>query len=134
METLPQSWDENFPFRHLNMDFDQPIPIKLRIYPGARPGTDYTFLYGWFGDTFHYERTETEPPYGDIVRVWCGSFSMVNGPSVCRPRRGPGARGGPGDGQGEAPDAEPAVWPGGIEREACYENHVAECEPFVRDE
>ncbi len=60
------------------MDFDQPIPIKLRIYPGVRPGTDYTFLYDWFGDTFRYERTETEPPYGDIVRVWCGSFSMVN--------------------------------------------------------
>ena len=78
VENLPQSWDENFPSRHLNMDFDQPIPIKLRIYPGVRPGTDYTFLYDWFGDTFRYERTETESPYGDIVRVWCGSFSMVN--------------------------------------------------------
>lgn len=60
------------------MDFDPPLPIKLRIYPGEHPGTDYTFLHDSFGDTFRYERTETEPPYGDIVRVASGSFSIVN--------------------------------------------------------
>lgn len=35
-------------------------------------------MYDWFGDTFRYERTETQPPYGDIVRVICSPFAMVN--------------------------------------------------------
>lgn len=78
VKNLPQVWDEKFPLRHLNMAFDQPIPITLRVYKGERPGADYTFLYDWFGDTFHFERTESEPPYGDIVRVVCSSFAMVN--------------------------------------------------------
>lgn len=75
---LPQEWDEKFTLHHLNMAFDKPIPIKLRVYKGERPGTDYTFLYDWFGDEFLYVRTETEPPYGDIVHVVCSPFSMVN--------------------------------------------------------
>ena len=85
VEGLPQVWDEAFPLRHLNMAFDTPVPIVLRILPSggqgrrsARRRPDYTFLYDWFGDTFRYERTETEPPYGDIVRVLCSPFAMVN--------------------------------------------------------
>lgn len=78
VKNLPPVWDETFPLRHLNMGFDQPIPITLRVYRGERPGTDYTFLYDWFGDTFRYVRTETEPPCGDIVQVTCSPFSMVN--------------------------------------------------------
>lgn len=75
VDRLSQTWSEDFTLHHLNMDFGKPIPIKLRIYRGGHPETDYTFLYDWFGDAFRYERTEAE---GDIVRVWCGAFSMVN--------------------------------------------------------
>lgn len=85
VEGLPQVWSEDFPLRHLNMSFDKPVPIVLRIFPSAgqnedsakrRP--DYTFLYDWFGDTFRYKRTDTTPPYGDIVSVVCSPFAMVN--------------------------------------------------------
>ena len=69
----------------MNMSFDAPVPIVLRVIPDGGQGSgparrrpDYTFLYDWFGDTFHYERTETQPPYGDIVRVLCSPFAMVN--------------------------------------------------------
>lgn len=86
VENLPQAWSEEFPLHHLNMSFDKPIPITLRMIrsggqnggPVKRPRPDYTFLYDWFGNTFHYERTETTPPYGDIVRVVCSPFAMVN--------------------------------------------------------
>ena len=85
VEGLPPEWSEDFPLHHLNMSFDQPIPITLRVTrrgggaaPGTQPRPDYTFLYDWFGDTFRFERTETEPPYGDIVRVVCSPFGMVN--------------------------------------------------------
>ena len=82
---LPQVWNEDFPLRHLNMSFDEPIPIVLRILPSGgqrenpeRRRPDYTFLYDWFGDTFCYQRTDAEPPYGDIVKVVCSPFAMVN--------------------------------------------------------
>ncbi len=78
VKNLPQSWDDNSSFQSLDMDFDPPLPIKLRVYHGEHSGTDYTFLHDSFGGTFRYERTETETPYGDIVRVASGSFSMVN--------------------------------------------------------
>lgn len=85
VEGLPQVWNEEFPLHHLNMSFDTPVPILLRIIPSggqgrdpARRRPDYTFLYDWFGDTFRYERTETAPPYGDIVSVLCSPFAMVN--------------------------------------------------------
>lgn len=80
---LPQVWDEKFHFRHLNMAYDQPVEITLRInnpreWSDGEMRQNYTFLYDWFGDTFHYERTETEPPYGDIVTLLCSPFAMVN--------------------------------------------------------
>lgn len=83
VENLPRDWDERFPFQHLNMSFDKPIPITLRItnpWRGQDGGTwtNYTFLMDWFGGFFDYVRTETEPPYGDIVRVTCSPWGMVN--------------------------------------------------------
>lgn len=83
VENLPQEWDETFPLTHLNMSFDKPVPITLRLvnpWAGQDGGmwTNYTFLVDWFGSSFQYERTETEPPYGDIVRVVCSPFGMVN--------------------------------------------------------
>lgn len=75
VENLPQEWDENFPLYHLNMGFDKPIPITLRVYRGEKLGADYTFLYDWFGNTFRYLHTKPEE---DIVQVTCSPFSMVN--------------------------------------------------------
>lgn len=83
VEDLPREWSEDFPLHHLHMSFDKPVPIELRIISigggnAERRRPDYTFLYDWFGDTFRYERTETEPPYGDVVSVVCSPFGMVN--------------------------------------------------------
>ena len=80
VNNLPREWSEDFLFQHLNMAYDKPIPITLRIHNPwmGRDGqlwTNYTFLYDWFGDTFRYERTEAD---GDIVRVMCSPFAMVN--------------------------------------------------------
>ena len=32
---LPQVWNEEFPLHHLNMSFDAPVPIVLRIIPSG---------------------------------------------------------------------------------------------------
>ncbi len=83
VDGLPSEWEDTFSYHHLNMAYDRPVPITLRILnpfqdKDRQPWTNYTFLRDWFGDTYRYERTETEPPYGDIVRVWCSPFAMVN--------------------------------------------------------
>lgn len=82
---VPARWDEKFPYEHLNMFFDQPEEITLRVRnkkrsadpdSALRPG--YTFLYDWFGPTFRYIRTEEGYPYDDIVKVRCSPEAMVH--------------------------------------------------------
>ncbi len=85
---MPQKWNENYIFTHLNMAYDEPLEITLRILPweGVK-GTedrahedrpDYTFLHDWFGKTWEYERTEKKAPHADIVKVTCSPYAMVN--------------------------------------------------------
>ncbi|GAA4077092.1 WYL domain-containing protein [Amphibacillus indicireducens] len=85
VENLPREWSEDFQLSHLNMSYDKPIPIILKIKSPKREGSqterlklDYTFMYDWFGDTFRYLRTEDEAPFDDIVQVTCSPFAMVN--------------------------------------------------------
>ena len=84
-ENLPDQWNEDFQLKHLNMSYDKPIPITLRIKcerdekdPTKRLDPGYTFLHDWFGNNFTYIRTEKESPYDDVVRVVCSPFGMVN--------------------------------------------------------
>ena len=82
---LPEKWSEDFQLKHLNMSFDKPVPVTLRIKsekcednPKKRVRPGYTFLHDWFGDSFTYIRTEKEPPYDDIVRVECSPYGMAH--------------------------------------------------------
>lgn len=85
VDNLPQSWSEDFQLSHLNMSFDNPVKIKLRVKspkekdnPSKPMRADYTFMYDWFGDTFKYIRTEETELYDDIVEVKCSPYAMVN--------------------------------------------------------
>ena len=82
---LPEQWSEKFALSHLNMAFDEPVMITLRIsspkeegFPALHRRPDYTFLHDWFGDTFQYVETDREDTEYDIVRVRCSSYAMVN--------------------------------------------------------
>ncbi len=81
---LPQVWDDKFLQSHINMSYDEPISITLKIHnlEAARKHVavegDFTFLYDWFGDTFQYISTDKEYPYDDIVVVKCSPYGMVN--------------------------------------------------------
>lgn len=68
---LPKQWSEDFHLSHLNMAFDEPVKIRLKIIR-VREKADYTFLHDWFGDTFRFVGK------GDIVEVKCSPFAMVN--------------------------------------------------------
>ncbi len=68
LRELWDGWDNRFFTRHLNMSYDKPVTVRLKIqvdegYPG------YTFLYDWFGDSF---RRVGE----DEVEVECSPFGM----------------------------------------------------------
>lgn len=85
VENLPETWNENFQLEHLNMSYDKPEWITLRIVsekkeddPTKRVRPDYTFLHDWFGNNFRFVKTESEPPYNDIVKVKCSPYGMVN--------------------------------------------------------
>ena len=82
---LPQVWNDEFQLSHLNMSFDRPVKVRLRIKslkekdnPLKPLRADYTFMYDWFGNTFKYIKTEDIPPYDDIVEVKCSPFAMAN--------------------------------------------------------
>ncbi|MCM1087799.1 MAG: WYL domain-containing protein [Muribaculaceae bacterium] len=85
VENLPGKWTEDFQLKHLNMSYDKPIWITLKIEspkqeddPTRRIRADYTFLHDWFGDKFRYVETEKEPPYDDIIKVECSPFAMTH--------------------------------------------------------
>ena len=71
VENLPKQWSEDFHLSHLNMAFDEPVKIRLKI-TRVREKADYTFLHDWFGDTFRFVGKS------DIVEVTCSPFAMVN--------------------------------------------------------
>lgn len=82
---LPQQWSEDFQLKHLNMSYDPPVWITLRVKsekekddPDVRIRPDYTFIHDWFGHSFKYVKKESEPPYDDIVKVECSPFAMAN--------------------------------------------------------
>lgn len=85
VKNLPEQWNEKFALSHLNMAFDEPIMITLRIsspkeegHPEWHKRPDYTFLHDWFGDTFQYIGTDKEDMEYDIVRVRCSTYAMVH--------------------------------------------------------
>lgn len=85
VENLPLKWSEDFQLKHLNMSFDKPKMITLKINSGVREwnkdrrkSPNYTFLHDWFGDNFKYIKSETEVPYDDIIQVECSPYAMVN--------------------------------------------------------
>ncbi len=85
VENLPMEWTEDFQLKHLNMSYDKPVWITLKIKspkqednPARRIRADYTFLHDWFGDKFKYVSTEKTAPYDDIVKVECSPFAMIH--------------------------------------------------------
>ncbi len=62
---------EKYMAEHLNMAFDEPQDIRIKIR-----NTDYTIIHDWFGD--HYEKTDEACEEGyDIVRVRTSPFMIV---------------------------------------------------------
>ncbi len=85
VDNLPMEWTEDFQLKHMNMSYDKPVWITLKIKspkkeddPTRRIRADYTFLHDWFGDQFRFVETEKTAPYDDIVKVECSPFAMVH--------------------------------------------------------
>lgn len=85
VENLPMEWTDDFQLKHLNMSFDKPVWVTLKIKsakqdddPTKRVRADYTFLHDWFGDNFKYIRTEETAPFDDIVKVECSPYGMAH--------------------------------------------------------
>lgn len=71
VENLPEEWTDDFQFAHLNMSYDKPEKITLRIRADDGSAPPYTFLRDWFGKTYRCVGA-------DMVEVMCSPFGMVN--------------------------------------------------------
>ena len=85
VQNLPLEWSEDFQLSHMNMSYDEPVDIKLRVSrpdwsynPNKDVRAGYTFLHDYFGDAFRYVCTEQTAPFGDIVTVKCSPYAMTN--------------------------------------------------------
>lgn len=65
---LPYEWSDDFSLSHLNMFFDEPENIHLRI---KCESYQWTFLHDWFGDNF-------QSVGEDYVVVKCSPKAMVH--------------------------------------------------------
>ena len=73
---LPNQWEDSFIYSHLNMSFDEPINIKLKISRSKYlKNADYTFMYDWFRDSFRV--LQKGEAYNEVL-VKCSPFAMVN--------------------------------------------------------
>ncbi len=70
LRELWNGWDNSFFTRHLNMSYDKPVTVRLKIKVDEG-WPSYTFLYDWFGDSF---RRVGE----DQVEVECSPYGMLH--------------------------------------------------------
>ena len=81
---LSPEWEEDFPMRHINMSYGEPISIKMRIKDEKKKDRRtpqepvYTFLHDYFGDTYRYLGVDEKDTDYDIVAVRCTEFGMEN--------------------------------------------------------
>lgn len=82
---MPQEWNGDFPMKHINMSYDMPVRIKLRVKSEKSEqdkrkhiDPDYTFLHDNFGDNYKYLGVDEENSDYDIVEVESSIFGMVN--------------------------------------------------------
>lgn len=71
IQNMPSEWTDDFQFSHLNMSYDKPERIRLRIREDDGGTPPYTFLRDWFGETYRCVGK-------DEVEVDCSPFGMVN--------------------------------------------------------
>lgn len=82
VQNLPEKWNNDFHFSHLNMACDEPVEITFKLISPSRVddisrSNDYlqTFLFDTFGTRYDYKETKS----GDeIVTVTCSPSEMVN--------------------------------------------------------
>lgn len=69
---LPRIWDpEDFKAKHLNMFYDDPVEIQLKV-----KSPNYTYIYDSFGDKFKFLR-HIDKDF-DMICVFCSPRAMVN--------------------------------------------------------
>lgn len=74
VQNLPIQWNDKFQLEHLNMAFDEPVDITLKITNiDNKNGADYTFLHDWFGNNFRFRRSED-----NIVEIKCSPYAMTH--------------------------------------------------------
>lgn len=69
---LPEIWElQDFMLKHMNMFYDDPIEVELKVKNNA-----YTYIHDHFGDGFKFKRKVDENH--DIIEVICSPNAIVH--------------------------------------------------------
>lgn len=71
VQGLPLDWSEEWQRAHLNMSYDEPVTVRLRVLEDDGEVPPYTFLLDWFGTDFLCIGD-------DEVEIKCSKFGIVN--------------------------------------------------------
>lgn len=81
IQGLPDIMENDFKSLQLNMSYDSPIPVRIRITKkltdsviGAQV-TNHTFVHDIFGDEYSVISSDSK---GDVIRVKCPPFAIKN--------------------------------------------------------
>ncbi len=81
IQGLPDIMEDNFKSLQLNMSYDAPIPVTMRITKRLTDSVigkeviNHTFVHDIFGDGYTVLSSDSE---GDIIRVTCPPFAVKN--------------------------------------------------------
>ncbi len=81
IQGLPDIMEDNFKSLQLNMSYDAPIPVTMRITKRLTDSfigeavINHTFIHDIFGDRYTVLNSDSE---GDVIRVACPPFAVKN--------------------------------------------------------
>lgn len=81
IQGLPDIMEDNFKSLQLNMSYDAPIPVTMRITKRLTDSVigeaviNHTFIHDIFGDRYTVLNSDSE---GDVIRVTCPPFAVKN--------------------------------------------------------
>lgn len=75
VEGVPQIIENDFKTLHMNMSYEDPTIVRLKVYKKINDDINYNFIHDYFGDNYTFIESKDD---GDIISVRCSKFGIVS--------------------------------------------------------
>ena len=75
IRALPQIIKNQFKSQHLNMSYDEPTYVTIKITKRIGDNVNHTFIHDSFGDDYTLLKSDGD---GDVIEVRCSKFGIIN--------------------------------------------------------